>query len=408
MEENEQPNKNSKDVLVDEEEKEEEAKILIDDLKETQNDMLCITNFTYIKEGDYTVYTLSGSLLDKEINRRYNDFFTFREVLSKRWPGIYIPGIPPKKLFGKNDRTTIHLRNRTLNKFCAKISNIPFFAESEEFKIFINPNLPDTEVTKTLTNLQNYNYQNILNNYEKFFYEYSNSQGEFNDNVYQQFNSYLDSWLKLIKLYKDKIYSYAEERSNYTHNSKEVMDYLEEYEKKTLVEYVNGNTQFLIFFNLLHSSLTEKKIAYRRNMINTFAIFYEWMEEKELDLDAMLNCLNSYTSLKRKFQKLNGEIISKQNKKSELEQGKKSIFEKVMGKSRQDLISKNTNELNELLNEASILENICTIIEQKFSIEIYPFVDELKQSFYDMIQKFNEAQRNNSIVNKELWEQVVI
>ncbi|MCQ2817506.1 MAG: hypothetical protein MJ252_09605 [archaeon] len=382
--------------------------ILLDQLKESQNSSLYINNFSYNEEGDYTVYNLRGKFSEKEFNRRYNDFFTLRETLTKRWPGIYIPGIPPKKLFGKNDRTTINLRNRTLNKFCGKIANIHYFEESEELKIFLNPNLADTEVSRTLSNLPNYNYQNILNNYEKYFSNYAQSQGEFNDNIYQQFNSYLDSWLKLIKSYKDKMYSFAEERAGYTHNSKDVLDSLEDYEKKTLVEYVNGNTQYLIFFNLLHSKLTEKKISYSRNMINTFAIFYEWMEEKELDLTAMLNCLSSYAGLKRKYQKLNAEIISKQNKRSELEQGKKSIFEKVLGKSSSDLIQKNANELTELLNEAQILEKICTIIEQKFSVEIYPFVDDLKASFYEMIQKFNEAQKNNAVVNKELWEQVVI
>ena len=132
------------------------------------------------------------------------------------------------------------------------------------------------------------------------------------------------------------------------------------------------------------------------------------MEEKELDLAAMLNCLSSYSNLKRKYQKVSADIIAKQNKRNELEQGKKSIFEKVLGKSSQDLMQKNANELSELLNEAQILEKICTMIEQKFSVEIYPFVDELKASFYDMIQKFNEAQKNNAAVNKELWEQVKI
>jgi hypothetical protein len=33
-----------------------------------------------------------------EIRRRYNDFFYFRESLAKKWPGVYIPPIPEKKI----------------------------------------------------------------------------------------------------------------------------------------------------------------------------------------------------------------------------------------------------------------------------------------------------------------------
>ena len=29
--------------------------------------------------------------------RRYNDFYAFRKALVLKWPGIYIPGMPPKK-----------------------------------------------------------------------------------------------------------------------------------------------------------------------------------------------------------------------------------------------------------------------------------------------------------------------
>jgi len=29
--------------------------------------------------------------------KRYSDFFALRTKLLERWPGLYIPGIPPKK-----------------------------------------------------------------------------------------------------------------------------------------------------------------------------------------------------------------------------------------------------------------------------------------------------------------------
>lgn len=50
----------------------------------------------------YTVYLVKGTdeLGGFEVQRRYNEFFTLREVLLSRWPGIYIPPIPEKSLVG--------------------------------------------------------------------------------------------------------------------------------------------------------------------------------------------------------------------------------------------------------------------------------------------------------------------
>lgn len=50
-------------------------------------------------KGFYT-YLVSGSdpLGTFEIRRRYNDFYYLREALVKKWPGIYIPPVPEKKI----------------------------------------------------------------------------------------------------------------------------------------------------------------------------------------------------------------------------------------------------------------------------------------------------------------------
>ena len=52
------------------------------------------------QSGGYTTYMISGhdKLGTFEIRRRYNDFFYFREALKKKWPGLYIPPIPEKKI----------------------------------------------------------------------------------------------------------------------------------------------------------------------------------------------------------------------------------------------------------------------------------------------------------------------
>jgi hypothetical protein len=42
-----------------------------------------------------------------ECKRRYNEFFLLHELLSKRFPGIPIPILPPKKAIGNKDLTFV-------------------------------------------------------------------------------------------------------------------------------------------------------------------------------------------------------------------------------------------------------------------------------------------------------------
>jgi hypothetical protein len=51
------------------------------------------------KDGfsSYIVYTVKTKSLKEPLYRRYNDFNVLRTKLLERWPGVYIPNIPPKK-----------------------------------------------------------------------------------------------------------------------------------------------------------------------------------------------------------------------------------------------------------------------------------------------------------------------
>jgi sorting nexin-1/2/sorting nexin-4 len=48
----------------------------------------------------FVVYTVRGqdSSGSFETYRRYSDFMALRTVLVRKWPGVYIPAIPPKQI----------------------------------------------------------------------------------------------------------------------------------------------------------------------------------------------------------------------------------------------------------------------------------------------------------------------
>lgn len=104
-----------------------------------------------IKSG-HVVYKCRG--VDKdgawEGERRYREFHRLHEELVKRWPGIPVPQIPPKKNFGNKDVKFINERRFYLERFLKKMASFEFVLNSEEFKCFSRP---AGDIDKQLTGL---------------------------------------------------------------------------------------------------------------------------------------------------------------------------------------------------------------------------------------------------------------
>ena len=110
----------------------------------------------------FVSYTLGGSAIGQEVSRRFSDFYSLREKLIERWPGVYIPNVPPKKAVGNTDSKIIDKRIRLLNRFCYQLSTINFLFESEEVKLFQSNG---NEIAKAISALSKPNYQEILEKY---------------------------------------------------------------------------------------------------------------------------------------------------------------------------------------------------------------------------------------------------
>ena len=98
-------------------------------------------------------YTVVGQDSDGrfETQRRFNEFFTLRKVLTERWPGCYVPCIPEKKTLsvdvgksdprqwkvaGNTDDEFVEERRTLLERFLRELAKFDFIIESKEFKIF--------------------------------------------------------------------------------------------------------------------------------------------------------------------------------------------------------------------------------------------------------------------------------
>jgi len=69
--------------------------------------------------NSYIIYEISGidNLGPFDGDRRYNHFHILRNTLSQNYPGIMVPGIPPKKAVGNKDIEFVIERRYLLERF---------------------------------------------------------------------------------------------------------------------------------------------------------------------------------------------------------------------------------------------------------------------------------------------------
>ena len=113
-------------------------------------------DFTVLNPQDFhghVVYEVKGKDLqgEWECKRRYNEFYVLFECLQKRWPGILLPQVPPKKAMGHKEQVFIQERRYYLERYLRKLAKFDFVINSQEFQLFCRPQGLDVE--KSLSKL---------------------------------------------------------------------------------------------------------------------------------------------------------------------------------------------------------------------------------------------------------------
>ena len=258
--------------------------------------------------GSYICYTMDGTDVTEQLTRRYSDFYALYEKLLQRWPGIYIPRLPPKKMTGNMDPNLIKTRMRLLNRFCLNLSNIDYLYKAEETSIFRN-NVPD--VANAINKLPELNYSDMLNRMKEAF-------PEFNENYdiivgkskISEFENFLKKYQKNIEDFLKSVNSASEKREIEKKQYIEMIKGFQEYEKNNVMSYADNNENSLIFFNPSYSSLSEKTLKLKQEMINPFIAFKNWLEEETLDKEAMEIAIIQINKLLENEEKIKDKLNS--------------------------------------------------------------------------------------------------
>ena len=357
--------------------------------------------------SSHVSYIIKGKNISQEISleRRYREFDALHNVLLKKWPGIYIPPIPKKQIIKNTDSKTIEKRKNVLDNFLKEVEKQIYIMESEEIKIFLDPDIKDVS-NILLSKLEKIKYKELNENYKKYFikdYENNPEKIEFDENQLLYCKEYIDRFILKINDYKYKIKELYYLKTNYLENSEELFKEYVSFENKSVSQFYDKNKENLLFADENNLNLKNLMDNYSFQIINPYKILNEWCIQKELNLIGLKESLKSYVKLKNLKPNIEIEINELNNKLSQLNKGKKSFFEMVKMKSRNELIEKTQKKKEQLKQDLIDLENIVKILKNYYSIEVYKFFTDLKISLYEMIKIFAQIQLNNSIKNSDIW-----
>jgi hypothetical protein len=237
--------------------------------------------------------------------RRYNEFFMLHQALCQRWPGMYVPKIPPKQTIGNKDMKFIIERRYYLERFLRKIAKQEFLLNSEEFALFSRPSgdiekmLQKISRLPTMTIVERIRQVTSIN--EK---RYDMVDKERYRNNLIEFGFFFKKVTTQMKALKDLIEtSRVTKRISITH-SKAFMHLIDKYEELNMRCYVDNNYNRLVFWKESNKELKVQMDHLVDNLKNPFDEMYNWCKGELYDLSALDDAVKARDNLEANLKKL--------------------------------------------------------------------------------------------------------
>ena len=362
-----------------------------------------IKNKDGIKE--FTSYTLQGSKIPEPVSRRYRDFDALRRKFLERWPGIFIPNIPHKKAIGSTDKEIVDLRIEMINRFLKKLSHIDYLFNSDEMELFLQNS---NNVPKTLENIKQDSYQELLKKYSGVFTDYDDNFDTIAGKSEQDdFYKKLGVLYPKLRTFRAFIFQERERFKSVQQNYIAVINMLSTYEKEIVNNYVNNDENKLVFFNMKNIDLCKNISNVQEKMINPYDRLYDSITEDYLDTEAMQEALESLKSLQDNYNKLTKNLTSTNVQLNDLQAGKTNVKSLLRFKNREDNINSLMAEKEKLEKDIDYLGQIIKIATFNMQNQIKKFKIVSLDNYYNELSKIERDTEKNARIYDELWDIVV-
>ena len=359
------------------------------------------------KDGvtQYTSYTLQGSKIPEPVSRRYRDFDALRKKFVERWPGVFIPNIPHKKTVGATEKDIVELRIEMINRFLKKLSNIDYLFNSDEMELFLQNS---SNVPKTLENIKEDSYQELLKKYSGVFTDYDDNFDTIAGKTEQDdFYKKLNVMYPKLRAFRAFIFQERERFKSVQQNYIAVINMLSTYEKEIVNNYVNNDENKLVFFNMKNIDLCKNISNVQEKLINPYDRLYDSITEDYLDTEAMQEALESLKSLQDNYNKLTKNLTSTNVQLNDLQAGKTNVKSLLRFKGREDNINSLMAEKEKLEKDIEYLGQVIKIATFNMQNQIKKFKNICLENYYGELSKIERDTEKNAKIYDELWDIVV-
>jgi len=352
-------------------------------------------------------YTVRGRDEDGEFegSRRYNDFYHLRHALTSRWPGTYVPPIPPKKATGNKDDKYIEYRRTFLQRFLRKIGSLAHLLNSDEFKLFARPS---GEIEKMLAMMpkltpdaivQRYKHQLHIDEYPDEFLVKQCRE------VINEFGAFWKKILSTLKVVKEQAGKMVPVKDQQNANYKALMEGMTKFEEEGLSQYVDSNYNKFVVGDPSSPELKTQCEEMADELTNPFAEFHNWVTGEIQDIE----CLQEAIKGRDNIMGIKNKILSKKKSDSEelekLNQGKKTfktIFKSASGKQAKiTVLSSNISQAEKDIEE---YEKLLKMVEVHLGESVIPtFKETQMKAYYAICQGIACAEIEDSNKTAKFW-----
>lgn len=359
------------------------------------------------KDGvnQFTSYTLQGAKLPESLSRRYRDFDALRKKFVERWPGVFIPNIPHKKMLFNTDKDIVGLRIEQINRFLKKLSRIDYLFNSDEMELFLQNS---SNVPKTLESIKEESYQELLKRYSSTFTDYDENFDTIAGKTEQDdFYKKLTAMYPKLRNFRAFIYAEKERYKVVQQNYLAVINTLSLYEKEVVDTYVNSDENKLVLFNMKNIDLCKNISNAKEKMINPYDRLYDSITEDYLDTEAMQEALEGLKGLQESYNKLTKTLTSINVQLNDLQAGKTNVKNLLRFKGKEDNISTLMAEKEKLEKDIEYLGQIIKIATFNMQGQIKKFKNVSLENYYSQLSKIGKDTEANAKIIDDLWETVV-
>lgn len=179
-----------------------------------------------------------------------------------------------------------------------------------------------------------------------------------------------------------------------------------DYEKYTLMEYSGNDDTKLVFLNPKNKELGGRLNKVKEGIQNPFTPLSDWVQEEEIELEAMIEAVESLNNLEELKFKLGSKIKSLTETLVDMRAGKKTMKSIFSFKSKEEDINQVEREKCTAEKSLTDMEEIIKIASLNMEEYIGSFKFEKLSAYYKSLKYFSQLSMINASEVNELWDTV--